>query len=137
MAERTRGSGSQHNGGSKYVAERSHSQTLWHRATNYPGTHGYLCFLRIGCGGFGSRRARLASLCLVEPRTDAQRTGSNTSPDQSPNPCEFLLSHPAASRCKSGKGLETTLAALLRVIGGRSEHVRSERQPGAFRRQDV
>src|SRR5258706_3259548 len=99
MAERTRGSGSQHNGGSKYVAERSHSQTLWHRATNYPGTHGYLCFLRNGCGGFGSRRGRLPSFCLVLPRTEKPRTWGNTTPAQASPHIEFLFSHTAASCC--------------------------------------
>src|SRR5260370_18486153 len=101
MAERTRGSGSQHNGGSKYVAERSRSQTLWHRATNYPGTHGYLCFLRDGCGGFGSRGGGLPFLCLVLPRNQAERTGGNKPPKQAPHQIAifFLTPPPACSQC--------------------------------------
>src|SRR5260370_34113973 len=109
MAERTRGSGSQHNGGSKYVAERSRSQTLWHRATNYPGTHGYLCFLRNGCGGFGRPRGWPAFFWLVLARTEKHRTGGDTSPDHTPNQIEILLSHPPPAPSQIGKRSGATL----------------------------
>src|SRR5258706_3471457 len=94
MAERTRGSGSQHNGGSKYVAERSHSQTLWHRATNYPGTHGYLCFLRNGCGGFGSPGGMVPFFCLFWPRNRKQGTRGKKLPGHTPHHSVYFFFSP-------------------------------------------
>jgi nitronate monooxygenase len=76
-------------------------------------------------GGLGSLPCALLSVEQMRSELGAIRRQTSR-----PIHVNFFCHTPP--RGESGKDLETTLAALLRGVWARTEHARSERQPGVF-----